>query len=333
MTGARAVLARSASPSLDPQARHAGQVFGIDVDAPVSVPLAAPRHGSDRARRTTVRMTPVESLKRRWQPRDPIALIRRRYADGRLSMTVDHDEECGYLIYAPWYGRYLISPDGSSVLSSMPNVPLWRWQIVLFAQALPLAATLQGLELLHASAVRLDGRLLAFSAPSGTGKTSVAAHLVADGATLCTDDVLAVEHRGRTILAHPGAPLTKVSPGELAAMPSSARSRLGTRIGRNDKILLLAPVPSEPCPLDGVFFLHRSTRSRRVTITRLGPDPLQLLAHSFNTYVRTRDRVVNQLALHAALVETVPLHLVEIPPSAQARDVGRAVRAHAGRAR
>ena len=190
-------------------------------------------------------------------------------------MTVDYDEECGYLIYAPWYGRYLVSPDGRSVLSAMPNVPLWRWQIVLYAQALPLAATLQGLELLHASAVLVDGKLIAFSAPSGTGKTSTAAHLVAGGATLLTDDVLAIECAGDRILGYPGAPLTKVAQGELATMPATAHSRLGTRIGRNDKILLLAPVPAEPSALDGVYFLQRSNRFRRLSITRLEPNPLR----------------------------------------------------------
>lgn len=328
MSASQAKAVRERRPTAAVESRTTGQVFGIDVDAPAIVPLA-PR-GRGRGRRTTVQMTSVESLKRRWRPDEPIRFIERRYPDGRLSMTVDYDEECGYLIYAPWYGRYLVSPDGRSVLSAMPNVPLWRWQIVLYAQALPLAATLQGLELLHASAVLVDGRLIAFSAPSGTGKTSTAAHLVAGGATLLTDDVLAIERSEGRILAYPGAPLTKVAQGELATMAASARSRLGTRIGRNDKILLLAPVPAEPCALDGVYFLQRSSRFRRLSITLLEPNPLRLLAHSFNTYVRTRERVVNQLAIHGALVETVPLHVVEIPPSAQAGDVARAVRIHAG---
>jgi hypothetical protein len=318
-------------PYQDGVARPAGvgQVFGIDVDAPAIVSLAGPGGELVRGRRTKVRMTSAESLMEQWRPRNPTAFIRRRYADGRLSMTVDYDEDCGYLIYAPWYGRYLVSPDGRSVLSAMPNVPRWRWQIVLYAQALPLAATLQGLELLHASAVLLDGRLLAFSAPSGTGKTSVAAHLVAGGATLLTDDVLAVERRGKTILAYPGAPLTKVSATELAAIPRPARGRLGTRIGRNDKILLHAPVPEQPHALDSIYFLRRSPGIGRLAVEHVAADPLRLLGHSFNTYVRTRERIVNQLAVHAVLVESVRLFSVSIPPSVPAPEVARAVRAHA----
>jgi hypothetical protein len=308
--------------------RIAGQVFGIEVVAPSIVPLAPAGHR--RRGRTTVKMTSADVLKRRWQPDDANRFVERRYHDGRLSMTVDHDEQCGYLIYAPWYGRYLVAPDGGSILSTMPNVPLWRWQIVLFAQALPLAATLQGLELLHASAVRVDGKLVAFSAPSGTGKTSTAAHLVADGATLLTDDVLAIDRSDGRILGFPGAPLTKVARGELATMTAAARARLGAHVGRNDKNLLLASVPQDPFVLDGLYFLQRSDRFRSLSITRLEPNPFRLLAHSFNTYVRTRERVANQLAIHAALAETVPLHLVEVPPSAQASDVARAVRTHSG---
>lgn len=317
---------------LDGEVRQAvGQVFGLEVEAPAAVPLAPPSPGGGSDRRTTVRLTSVEVVKRRWRPTEPVSLLERRYDDGRLSMTVDYDSDCGYLIYAPWYGRYLVSPDGRSILSTMPNVPLWRWLIVLYAQALPLASTLQGLELLHASGVVVDGRLLAFSAPSGTGKTSVAAHLVANGATLLTDDVLAVERSGTRIVAHPGAPLSKVSTGELATMPREGRARLGTRIGRNDKVLLLTRLPAQPQPLDGVYFLRRWPIFKRLTIEPLDPDPFRLLAHSFNTYVRSHDRVVNQLAVHASIVDSVGLYSVSVPPSAPASEVARAVRAHVER--
>ncbi len=123
---------------------------------------------------------------------------------------------------------------------------------LLFAQVLPLAATLQGLELLHASAVVLDGRTIAFSAPAGTGKTSVAAHLVAGGASLLTDDVLALELSNDGLVAHSGAPVLAVADAELKAMTGDGRARLGVAIGRSDKVIFRSNVVpqarrSTPC--------------------------------------------------------------------------------------
>src|SRR5207248_1369448 len=142
---------------------------------------------------------------------EAMSVIDRRW-NGRLWLAVDHHPELGYRIYAPRYGRHLVSSDGTRIVSALPNVAPWRWQRLLFAQALPLAATLQGLEALHASAVELGGKAFAFTAASGTGKTSLAMHLVARGATFLTDDVLAVEARVGALIAHPGASTLSVAP-------------------------------------------------------------------------------------------------------------------------
>src|SRR3712207_7852895 len=45
---------------------------------------------------------------------------------------------------------------------SPPGVAPWRWQRFLVGRILPWAAVLCGLEALHASAVVLDGRAIAF---------------------------------------------------------------------------------------------------------------------------------------------------------------------------
>ena len=63
----------------------------------------------------------------------------------------------------------------------------------MLAQVLPLAAVLRGTHVLHASAVALAGRAVAFMGRSGVGKTTLAGRIVAHGARLMTDDVLAVD--------------------------------------------------------------------------------------------------------------------------------------------
>src|SRR5262245_16742563 len=140
-----------------------------------------------------------------------------RHPDGRPFMSIDRYGDGGYRIGAPGHGVHRVERDGSSMRSAVAPSST-RWKRLFFAQVLPLAAALNGLELFHASAVALDGRAVAFTGSPGVGKTSVAAHLVALGAGFVTDDVLAVEPHGAGVLAHPGPALANVEPEELTRL-------------------------------------------------------------------------------------------------------------------
>jgi hypothetical protein len=190
-----------------------------------------------------------------------------------------------------------------------------------------LAATLQGLELLHASAVEVDGRVVAFVARAGTGKTSVAAHAVALGGRLVTDDVLALELVHDRVVAHPGGRTVNISPAELRGMSEAGRSRLGDAVGRAGKVVLGADVIEAPARLHALYFLERPVGDA-LRIDDLGPDPHRVLAHSFNTYVRSPARIRNQLDVLSVVTATVPAFSVAVPPGLAARDVARHVVEH-----
>jgi hypothetical protein len=310
-----------------------GYAFGLQVVSPRQLPVLPP--APDRARgrrRTTIRPVAAADLEREWAgARSPERVLERRYRDGRLVMSVDYDGGTGYRVYAPRNGRHLVSPDGARISSAVPRIAPWRWQRLLFAQALPLAATLRGLELLHASAVQLDGRVVAFVARAGTGKTSLAAHLVAGGARLVTDDVLAVEWLDERLVAHPGPPTFNVAQEQLALFSAEGRERLGQVLGTADKRILATPVVDGPRPLAALYRLQRPV-GERIRIEGAGSDPLRILANSFNVYVRTPSRIENQLETAARITETVPTFTVAIPSDASAADIARAVTSHgAGR--
>ncbi len=302
-----------------------GHAFGIEIAAPFSLPLASGAPGDVGDRAVVLEQVEADVLERCWQPRLATTVLERRFRDGRLVMSVQHVPDVGYRVYAPRVGRHLISPDGRRIRSALPPLRPWRWQRLLFAQVLPLAATLQGLELLHASAVELEGRTVAFVAPSGTGKTSVAAHLVAGGASLLTDDVLAFESRGGGVIGYPGVRNIAVSDHELDAMSQLGRARLGGLAGRGDKTILEPAVLVRPRRLDAIAFLVRSATGREVGIERLAPAPLRLLASSFNTYVDSQTRVVNQLGAYATLAESVQLFEVSIPPCRSASEAAKSI--------
>src|SRR5207247_95773 len=144
-------------------------------------------------------------------------------------MTIAEHASLGFRIWAPRYGRYEVSSDGTRLRCAVP-ARTSRWHRLLFAQVLPLAAALQGMDLFHASAVSISDRVSAFVAQPGAGKTSLAAHLVDRGATLVTDDVLALEATADAVVAHPGAGLLCIDEHELATLASP-----GYVEGRSDK--------------------------------------------------------------------------------------------------
>jgi hypothetical protein len=255
-------------------------------------------------------------------------VIDRRLADGRRLMTIEHDQEVGFRIWASRFGRHIVSNDGLHVESALPAVPAWRWQRLLFAQVLPLAAALRGLDPFHASGVVLGDKALAFVAASGTGKTSIAANLVGGGASFLTDDVLSVELSGGEVIAHPGPAMASIAPEELAAMNNEERARLGPGIGsEHGKKHVKPSVVSKPHRLAAFFFLIREPDVERLQIEPMTtPDPRMLLGSSFINYIRSDDHLVTHLETCAKIAEAIPVFWLRIPPRVSASAAAAAVR-------
>ena len=67
-------------------------------------------------------------------------------------MTIDRDAAGAFRVVTPGLGAHLVSADGSTIDSDVPRIAPQFWQRPFFAQVLPLAAALNGLELFHATA-------------------------------------------------------------------------------------------------------------------------------------------------------------------------------------
>lgn len=256
-----------------------------------------------------------------WPRASASRLIETRRPDGRLFLAIDHDTRAGYRIEAPEYGTHVVSSDGRSWIGAPAPGPPWHWQKLVFAQVLPTIAALHGLELFHASAVAIDGRAYGLIAPSGMGKSSTAAHLVARGARFFTDDVLAVEHVSQQLIAHPGPQFANVHGHDLDAMGPEARGRMGRLLGESDKRHLRPAGVADPLPLGALIFLTRARGAPAGGMEPVGPDPRLLLASTFAPHVETGGRLERQLAVCAAMDRTLPLWRVAIAPTSTVGDV------------
>ena len=308
--------------------------FGLRVSGDLILSSLATEADEPPDRSVLTRTATRAELDRTWRREMAERLVEHRLVGGRIGMSVDRSSDGSFRIWAPRHGLYVVAPDGSSIAGAPPFGPAWRWERLVLAQALPLAAALQGLELLHASAIASDGRAYAITGPSGTGKTSTALHALRGGAKLVTDDVLAIELRDGIPTVFPGSAVARVDAAQMRAIPPAERRRLGTVVARGEKHHLAVAGARGPLALGGVYHLVRPVpKAGEISIsTDEPPDPLSLLGNAFLTYLQNPERLRRQFEVCAAIIDKVPVRRVEVPPGAEADEVAQAVLEDAARA-
>ncbi len=256
-------------------------------------------------------------------------MIDRRHPNGELFMSIDFHPAQGYRIDAPGHGLHVVSRDGCAVHLSTMGVPAWPSQLLLVAQTLPLVAVLQGLEVFHAGGVTIGPSVFGLVGPSGVGKSSVACHLIAQGAGFFTDDVLALDHAHGRLVVHPGPRFVNVQEHELQAVAKGRRARLGEMLGHSDKLHLRPHGDGQPRPLGALLMLRRPAPVSGVVLSPEDPvDPRDLLASAFVTYVQSAERLTAHLELCAVVARGSMTHSVLIGAHASAADVARGTLAY-----
>jgi hypothetical protein len=309
-----------------PASAWTGSVYGLQVEADLPVLGLDPCEADPLGPRTLLRESDLASIDAKWSSSGSEQLFEWRYPDGRLGIAVETHPSDGYRVDAPEYGYFRVASDGSLIECAPVPGPPWKLGRALFAQALPIAACLNGIELLHASGVVIDGRAIGFAGHSGTGKTSLAIHLVDQGAELLTDDVLALSADGDTLCSHRGPRLANVASEQIESLPPRRRSRLGNVIGDDDKAhILINPLAEAPAPLGALYFVERQRSIREVSFERLmPPNPRWVLAGAFIPRVTSPARMKAQLDVCSLIVSQVATFRLRVPP-----DLGAAKLAHA----
>jgi hypothetical protein len=277
--------------------------FGLNIDAPWALPGATTAQCQRARGERDLRVTwaPAEHLEETtWEGTE--CVFQPPFTDGKSHFTVRRGER-GYWLSFDQFGRYAVSLDGREAECEADAVTVERTERFLFAQVLPLAAVLQGLDVVHASAVTWDGGVVAFVGPSGAGKTTVATRLVARGATLITDDALALEMTSDHIVAHPGPPFVAIAPRD-AALTEGALAWMGPQHGASDKPHFLAPVGGRSLPLAAVYYLEPRAE---FGVTRASCEVVpRLLAHAAAPYVLTPERLLEHLEVVTMVTTSVP---------------------------
>jgi serine kinase of HPr protein (carbohydrate metabolism regulator) len=175
--------------------------------------------------------------------------------------------------------------------------------------------------------VVIGDRVIALVGGPGAGKTSLALHLVASGARLFADDVLALELSGKEVIAHPGVGVVNLNPAE--------RDRLNGLIedehvaGVNGQELrVVVERATRPLKLAAVYFIDRPDAATRVSFERLDSSE-RTLGATFNLSIREPARLRRHLDVCAAIASRCGQYRVGVPGSVPAAELASAVAGHA----
>jgi hypothetical protein len=229
-------------------------VFGLDVCSQQPIPYLQRSHASPTRRVLDVLFDPCEVTD--WPP-DARLIGGQRTPDGKLAVRIEAHPRVGFQLSGPRYGRHVLSGDGRRLCCMPERAASEDWQRFFVAQVLPFAAAVNGLELLHASAVAFGGRSLALVGRSGAGKTSLALALARLGATLLADDVVALERAADGVLAHPGSPVAGVALAEARRLGARLDDSGVLAVDERERVIPV-PLARTPVPLRAVLFLERS---------------------------------------------------------------------------
>lgn len=298
-------------------------VFGLDLRADRTLSFLEGAGAKRAGRPIEVALRQGDGGSKEQWPAGAELISDQRLPDGEINFQIERHPRAGYRIWGPTYGANVISADGCRLLGELDGAGSAAWQRLLIAQALPFAAVLQGLEVLHASAVALDGEATAFAGPSGSGKTSLALDLCRRGGRFLSDDVLALEP-GEELVVHPGAPVAGVDRAEAQRLRAAGVSGGETLAEDEREAVERVTLSAEPAPLRKVFLLER--RRDGPAAPRFEPvgEAPALLASTFNLVLRQPTRLSLLLDV-CARVAARGVERIVAGPNIDATELGAAV--------
>jgi hypothetical protein len=120
----------------------------------------------------------------------------------------------GSWIWSIATGWYYVTPDARRVVVfPNPDADERAIALALIGRVANFVLFQLGHPSLHASGVLLNGEIVAFLGPPGTGKSTMAGYFLRHGETLHSDDVLPLEARPDGVYGLPGVPMMKVWSG------------------------------------------------------------------------------------------------------------------------
>jgi hypothetical protein len=215
----------------------------------------------------------------------------------------------------PEVARYRIDGGREILIDPEEGVPDRNVRLFLLGSAFGALLHQRGMVPLHANAVEINGKAVAFMGESGAGKSTLAAWFHDRGFRVISDDVCVVEFAANGAVAMPGVPRLRLWEDVLAATGRTAdafeRSYLTDQNEKYDVPIGLESIAPEPLEIAAIFEINRgpSTRIERLT----GVEAAQsVYAHAYRgAFVETVRGAEQFWVSIVELVRAVPVYRLE----------------------
>lgn len=234
--------------------------------------------------------------------------------DGGLHSVADD-----LLFVEPNIGRYRIAGGREIVVEAEPGVPERNVRLFLLGSAFGALLHQRGLLPLHANAVEIAGKAVAFMGPSGEGKSTLAAALHDRGHRILADDVCVIDlEEGPQPLVRPGLPRLRLWRDLIEQSGRDAanydRSYAGDETFEKYDVPL-APSSSVTAPVElaAIYLLARDTKFEISPLSGL-PAAEAVFANTYRgAFVSTAKREHSHWTACVRLVRSAPVYLFSRP--------------------
>lgn len=215
------------------------------------------------------------------------------FPDGTV-WTLFYRLDSSYLLRFPDLADFEVSSDGRMAFAwPVPGVSSGTVNHLHLNQVLPLALSRQGRLVLHASAVEIDGKGVAFTGESGRGKSTLAASFATTGARFLTDDGLQLDWQDGQCWITPSHPSVRLWEDSQEALIHQAVD-LAPAVDYTPKVRLLAGDRLAFCdsvqPLLRVYFLGEGVApSLTIEAVRPAEALMELVKNSFLLDIEERE--------------------------------------------
>lgn len=232
----------------------------------------------------------------------------------------------GYLLRFPELADFSVDTNGREIVCVPgPETPPDTLRHLLLDQVLPLVLNLKGREALHATAVLTPLGVCAFTGPTGTGKSTLAASFLFAGYPFLSDDCLVLEENCGQILATPAYPGLRLWADTLGALCEDHGLSLPVAHYTSKQRLVprehLRDLPAGPYPVVRVYSLVRPAETGRgdgladPLIERLSCRDgfMELISSAFRLDITDRTMLVRQFRFLERVVLHVPVRRLRVP--------------------